>query len=285
MSLFGLPEEDEEQFMPTGGSSGLASIFGASKAMDKSGNSSFQYKAPTQPKKQKKGSGSGPETHQLLAAAAVDTQKHVDGKYVPQGKIGVCVLGLHSAKDYKLLLYVTQSKHITSAKIDASFSFTVQRGHYASFYDDQRQAWSLHFSSEEDAVKLAKEVAVCKAVVAGSSVSLIKQDLVVGERPAVDKGDSVDVKYTGWLFENGIGKKFDGNTDSDKSFKFKVGKGKVIKGWDEGMVGMAKGGRRILVISPALAYGSQVNPPNVDAIRRWVELRKSQQDTAPLTLD
>jgi FK506-binding protein 15 len=101
----------------------------------------------------------------------------------------------------------------------------------------------------------------------------------------VDKGDSVDVKYTGWLFENGIGKKFDGNTDSDKSFKFKVGKGKVIKGWDEGMVGMAKGGRRILVISPALAYGSQVNPPNVDAIRRWVELRKSQQDTAPLTLD
>lgn len=50
---------------------------------------------------------------------------------------------------------------------------------------------------------------------------------------------------------------FDSNASSDKSFRFKLGKGKVIKGWDEGTVGMAKGGKRLLVIPPALGYGSQ----------------------------
>lgn len=71
-------------------------------------------------------------------------------------------------------------------------------------------------------------------------------DITVMFQQTVDKGDSVDVKYTGWLFDNGIGKvslalhhyyiihnffpqKFDGNADSDRSFKFKLGKGKVIK--------------------------------------------------------
>ena len=52
-------------------------------------------------------------------------------------------------------------------------------------------------------------------------------------------------------------KVFDSNMSSDKSFKFRVGKGKVVKGWDEGMVGVAKGGKRILIVPPHQGYGSQ----------------------------
>ena len=79
----------------------------------------------------------------------------------------------------------------------------VQRDDYVSFYDDQRTAWSLHFSSEDDITKLAKQVrqpwpvsqafiflnpdlsqvALCRAIVAGSAVTLIKQDFVIGEGP------------------------------------------------------------------------------------------------------
>ena len=56
---------------------------------------------------------------------------------------------------------------------------------------------------------------------------------------------------------SGLLKVFDSNMSSEKSFKFKLGKGKVVKGWDEGMMGMAKGGKRILIIPPHQGYGSQ----------------------------
>jgi FKBP-type peptidyl-prolyl cis-trans isomerase FkpA len=66
-------------------------------------------------------------------------------------------------------------------------------------------------------------------------------------------GDSVTVRYTGWLSN---GTQFDSNRDAgDPVFGFTLGTRRVIAGWDEGLVGMRKGGRRILVIPPSLAYG------------------------------
>ncbi len=109
-----------------------------------------------------------------------------------------CVLSCSYSLQYKLLVYVSQKKHVSSARIDSSFSYTVrphdhhmttfvlyyntikclfwkvvfciiiifddlfslqvQANNYASFYDDQRQAWSFLFSSDEDAAKIAKQV-------------------------------------------------------------------------------------------------------------------------------
>ncbi|KAL5484070.1 hypothetical protein EMCRGX_G020509 [Ephydatia muelleri] len=124
------------------------------------------------------------------------------------------------------------------------------------------------------------EMALCKANIAGCA-SLVKQDLVIGEGHPIENGDSVDCKYTGWLWEaNGIGKVFDSNAASDKSFKFKIGKGKVIKGWDEGMIGMMKGGKRLLIIPASLAYGAQGVagriPPN-STLAFEVEVKKTKQ--------
>ena len=66
-------------------------------------------------------------------------------------------------------------------------------------------------------------------------------------------GDSVTVRYTGWLSN---GTRFDSNRDpGDRAFGFTLGTRRVIAGWEEGLVGMREGGRRILVIPPSLAYG------------------------------
>jgi FKBP-type peptidyl-prolyl cis-trans isomerase len=63
-----------------------------------------------------------------------------------------------------------------------------------------------------------------------------------------------------------IMQEFDGNSTKDKPFRFKVGKGKVIAGWDQGLVGMKKGGQRLLGVPAALGYGTQGSgdriPPN-----------------------
>ena len=83
----------------------------------------------------------------------------------------------------------------------------------------------------------------------------------------VAKGQTVTVHYTGWLFNNGQqGAKFDSSRDRKDPFKFPLGSGMVIKGWDEGVAGMKVGGQRTLIIPPEMGYGVRgaggVIPPN-----------------------
>ncbi len=82
-------------------------------------------------------------------------------------------------------------------------------------------------------------------------------DIKVGKGAAAKSGDEVTVDYVGKLTN---GKKFDSSYDRNKPFSFIIGEGKVIKGWDQGIVGMKVGGERKLVIPPSLGYGAQGSP-------------------------
>lgn len=89
---------------------------------------------------------------------------------------------------------------------------------------------------------------------------LVKEDLVVGKGQEAKTGDTVKVHYTGTLLS---GKKFDSSLDRDEPFEFKIGAGSVIKGWDEGVVGMKVGGKRKLTIPADKAYGKAGRPPTI----------------------
>jgi peptidylprolyl isomerase len=100
-----------------------------------------------------------------------------------------------------------------------------------------------------------------------------------GEKPK--KGQTCVMHYTGWLWENGAkGKKFDSSVDRGEPFEFPIGTGRVIKGWDEGVLSMKVGGKRELLIPPNLGYGSRgagrVIPPNATLLFE-VELLKIQE--------
>ena len=87
---------------------------------------------------------------------------------------------------------------------------------------------------------------------------LKSEDLLVGSGDEAKAGKTVSVHYTGTLTD---GSKFDSSMDRGKPFEFQLGAGRVIKGWDQGVVGMKVGGKRKLTIPSDLAYGSRGFPP------------------------
>lgn len=96
---------------------------------------------------------------------------------------------------------------------------------------------------------------------------LVIEELLVGGGAAAAAGQKVSVHYTGWLTD---GKKFDSSKDRGDPFVFPLGRGQVIKGWDEGVAGMKVGGKRKLTIPPGLGYGARgaggVIPPNATLV-------------------
>src|SRR5262245_60021233 len=93
------------------------------------------------------------------------------------------------------------------------------------------------------------------------------EELTVGGGNTATAGQKVSVHYTGWLTN---GTKFDSCKDRGEPFVFPLGKGHVIRGWDEGVAGMKVGGKRKLTIPPTLGYGARgaggVIPPNATLV-------------------
>ena len=83
-------------------------------------------------------------------------------------------------------------------------------------------------------------------------------DVKVGDGAEAVSGQKVTVHYVGTLTD---GKKFDSSRDRAKGFSFELGRGQVIRGWDQGVAGMKVGGRRKLTIPPELGYGAGGYPP------------------------
>ncbi|XP_027470870.1 FK506-binding protein 15 [Zalophus californianus] len=267
--MFGAGDEDDTDFLSPSGGARLASLFGLDQTSAGHGNEFFQYTAPKQPKKGPGAATTGNQapakaaptttgTSTVLVATAVHAYRYTNGQYVKQGKFGAAVLGNHTAREYRILLYISQQQSVTVARIHLNFELMVRPNNYSTFYDDQRQNWSIMFESEKAAVEFNKQVCIAKCNSTPSLDAVLSQDLTVAEGPAVEVGDSLEVAYTSWLFQNHVlGQVLASTANKDKLLRLKLGSGKVIKAWEDGMLGMRKGGKRLLVIPPACAAGSE----------------------------
>ncbi|WP_245309207.1 FKBP-type peptidyl-prolyl cis-trans isomerase [Bradyrhizobium retamae] len=115
------------------------------------------------------------------------------------------------------------------------------------------------------AIRMAAAQTAGKPMTTASGLQIIDSKVGTGASPKT--GQTCVMHYTGWLYENGQkGKKFDSSVDRNEPFEFKIGQRQVIAGWDEGVASMNVGGKRTLIIPPALGYGARgaggVIPPN-----------------------
>jgi FKBP-type peptidyl-prolyl cis-trans isomerase len=112
-------------------------------------------------------------------------------------------------------------------------------------------------------LKDTKSKPIVPAQTGAPPTKLVVKDIVVGKGKAARAGDNLSMQYVGVLFKGG--QQFDASWDNGSPFDFQLGKGKVIPGWDKGLVGIKPGGRRELIIPPKLAYGAQGQPPTIPA--------------------
>lgn len=138
-------------------------------------------------------------------------------------------------------------------------------------------------SSSDDSAALQSVLQTLKQN--GTVTQLQGVDIQEGTGDAVQAGDTVDVLYTGMLTDGSV---FDASSlHGNQPFRFTVGTGYVIKGWDQGLVGMKAGGKRILVIPPELGYGAagmgSAIPPNATLVFEVVLVDRTAGGAAPAT--
>ena len=131
-------------------------------------------------------------------------------------------------------------------------------GSGGSAYGDPQQTET---TPSQDALKDTTTKPVIPKPTGSPPRKLVKEDIVKGKGPGAKNGDTVTVKYVGVNFSNG--QEFDASWDSGSTFPVQLGAGMVIEGWDKGLVGIKKGGRRMLTIPPEMGYGAEGYPPDI----------------------
>ncbi|KAJ4454860.1 putative FK506-binding protein 15 [Paratrimastix pyriformis] len=232
------------------GGSKLGEIF-SDDAPGDTGGDAFQYKRPKQPKKvdtpapaTATAAAATPAAQkgadQIVHSARVDANKHNGVSYESQGTCGMALLTNPTQNTYNLLIYLPSNQPVCYTPVAYDFIFAIQSEVYGSFRDAGNVAWTCRFDSAAEATKFAEKIEEAK-----KSASVQSTDIEAGKSAfRVLPGDTLGVLFTGWL-ENPDGSKgavFDSNATSPDLFKFVLGRGEVIKGWDMGLVGMRKEG-------------------------------------------
>ena len=123
----------------------------------------------------------------------------------------------------------------------------------------------LTAATGEGGTMAASEQGSNQEITTSSGLSYVDQ--VIGTGEVAVAGKTTTVHYTGWLTN---GQNFDSSVDRGQPFRFPLGAGRVIRGWDEGVAGMKAGGKRTLIIPPEMGYGARgaggVIPPNATLI-------------------
>ena len=235
------------------------------------GNSSLSYTAPTQKslqmaKEAERKASATQITHQCYASIVLQAQGG-------QRSLGTCVVTVVRLPDnagYKLIIYDGKTrKPLSSTSLNASFRVQTLPNNYCRFTDDRKQVFAAYFGKEKGFAARAEFLAnVLRAQEAeitrlGTVLSdIMFTDLMIGADRPVTEGDMVDISFQMYLKAEGDAhpKAIGAEVANCPKIKFKIGnQKKVITGIDKAVRGMAKGGKRFVVVPATLAYGERTS--------------------------
>ncbi|CAF1612854.1 unnamed protein product [Rotaria magnacalcarata] len=237
-----MSDDDDIDFTSANQSSrNLASLFHGSEPAVAS--PTVAYVPPKQPKKD-----SPPK---IMTATAVQAfSLGADQKWTPRGKMGVAILSTDNTM-FQLILYLTKTQHITSARINTSSVFTCQANNYLAFQDDGGINWSVMFDTKQTLAEFILQIVVAKAYLLGFKFDHIIQDIREGEGSILADHDSAEIAVNQYkLLENGTVASAD--SGEIKPLRLKIGKQQNGKAFDDALRGMKKSGQRITMIGKIL---------------------------------
>lgn len=177
------------------------------------------------------------------------------------------------------MLYLPNQSRVCDARVDADMACVVQASLYLNLVDGSKQNWSLKFASTTDRDAWVRYLAIAKAALAPREI--VSHTLVAGKRDGGEchNGEIATCAYTGYVLNSDghIGAIF-ATKGHDSKFKMQLGSAAVPKGLTEGMIGMFRGSKRIIVVPADLAYGAAGStniPPNANLLYE-VSLVKSK---------
>ncbi|XP_023289463.1 FK506-binding protein 15 [Orussus abietinus] len=240
-----LKEDDDTDFTPSAGSN-LAAIFGSKQKKD------HDMQVPQKRQSTESSAQTRPfPKPEVILAKAVHAYKLSHGHYKSVGKLGIALIGNELAKDFQLILYKGQQNHISFANIVPDFSYTVQPNNYSTYYDKNRDNWSILFENNEACQEFAREVCLSKYFSRKERRDDIEmyQDLIITDKDViVNDGDKISISYAV-------------STDIAQPIKMQNTPLQIViemsaqNNWEKLLLGMSKNQKKFIIIPPCKQVG------------------------------
>ncbi|XP_011695213.1 PREDICTED: FK506-binding protein 15 [Wasmannia auropunctata] len=238
-------DDDESDFVPSGGSN-LAAIFGlqskhadshsAKQVVPKKSNTRYNIQQAAPPSKT-----------EVLIAKAVHAFKLQNGQYASVGKLGMALTGNAVTRMYQIILYKTKQEYISVATVTRDFVYTIQANNYASYYDSNKENWSILFESNENYLEFAIEVGLARYFATQEKgESVIYQDLMPSDKDVIAKeGDNICIKY---FVGTEIVQPFKTNFTTSQTMTVEIS---TDENWERSLLDSGKGLKRVLFLPPS----------------------------------
>ncbi|XP_036140563.1 FK506-binding protein 15 isoform X3 [Monomorium pharaonis] len=237
-------DDDESDFVPSGGSN-LAAIFGLQPRLtDSHSIKQMPKKSNTRYNIQQTVSSSKTE---VLIAKAVHAFKLQNGQYASVGKLGMALTGNIVTRLYQIILYKTKQEYISIATVTCDFAYTIQANNYASYYDDNKENWSILFENNESYLEFAIEVGLARYfALQEKGANVIYQDLMSSNKDVIAKeGDNICIKY---FVGTEIIQPFKTNFVMSQTMTVEIS---TDENWERILLGSSKGLKRVLFLPPS----------------------------------
>ncbi|KAH3732699.1 FK506-binding protein 15 [Pelomyxa schiedti] len=211
----------------------------------------------------------------LLIFYQVTATKYEGNSNQNVGAMGLALVA-NTPTAVQLNLYKDPKDPLVKLDVTMNLQWQPQENGTATF-TDHSTTWSIAFKSADDARQFFIYLCISKFLVAGSQF-LVSSDFLPGKGKGLKTGDLLGIKYTGWILnpDGRLGELVETNTDQDTVYKVDLGSDTNLPGWNEGLIDVKRGTKRVLVMPSSLALGKAGKgkiPPNANLVYEVEVLR------------